>query len=489
MTPEQHHRVRDIFEAALDRDVAGRRSWAAGQAADDPAIRDEILSLLDHHERAGAFLSESVVERVPGLLADDAVLMPGATLGAYTIVRELGRGGMGRVYLASDARLGRQVAIKALAPHLTREPVHRERLRREARAAAGLTHPGICAVYALEETDDELFIVTEFVDGVTLRDEITSGPRPSAAEIVRTAREIAGALAAAHARGIIHRDLKPENIMRARDGRLKILDFGLARLETGSVSPASRTFATEPGMLIGTPAYMAPEQLNGGVVDVRADVFAFGAVLYEYICGVHPFAAATPLATVARVLESDARPLAHQCPHAPLAVLDCVERCLRKAPGQRFDSGAALVLALDRADEPIGRRAGTGWWRTHQLVIIGVYVVASALGWQIKEWVNVPTTVSLFIALGVGSAIGGVLRGHLVFTDYFNRQHLAGERRRAAAPLMIVDVLMALALVADATMLMAWPLTAMLTMSLGVGIALAALVLEPATTRAVLGDS
>ena len=489
MTSEQHRRVREVFEAAVDRDALGRRSWAAGQAADDPAVRDEILSLLDHHERAGAFLSEPIVERVPELLADEAVLLPGTVLGAYTIVRELGRGGMGRVYLASDARLGRQVALKALAPHLTRDPMHRERLRREARAAAGLTHPGICAVYALEETDDDLFIVTELVDGVTLRDEINAGPRPSAAEIVRTAREIAGALAAAHARGIIHRDLKPENIMRARDGRLKILDFGLARFETMSASATSRTFATEPGILIGTPAYMAPEQLNGGVVDVRADVFAFGALLYEYICGVHPFAAATPLATMARVLESDARPLTHQCPHAPIAVLEVIERCLRKAPDQRFRSGAELLAALDRADEPIGRRAGTTWWRTHQLVIIGIYLVASSLGWKIKEWVNVPATVSLFIALGVGAAIGGVLRGHLVFTEHFNRQNLAGERRRAATALMVVDVLMALALAADATTLFAWPLTAVLTMGLGVGIALAALVLEPATTRAVLGDA
>jgi hypothetical protein len=170
-------------------------------------------------------------------------------------------------------------------------------------------------------------------------------------------------------------------------------------------------------------------------------------------------------------------------------VLDCVERCLRKAPEERFRSAAELVLALDRADEPPGRRAGTAWWRTHQLVVIGVYVVASSLGWQIKEWVNVPATVSLFIALGVGSAIAGVLRAHLVFTEHFNRRNLAGERRRVAAALMIVDVLMAMALVADATMLVAWPLTAMLTMSLGVGMALAAFVLEPATTRAVLGDT
>jgi hypothetical protein len=170
-------------------------------------------------------------------------------------------------------------------------------------------------------------------------------------------------------------------------------------------------------------------------------------------------------------------------------VVDCIERCLRKAPEQRFASGAELLSALDRADDPAGSRSGTTWWRTHQLVIVGVYVVASSLGWQIKEWVNAPATVSLFIALGVGAAIGGVLRGHLVFTEHFNRQNLATERRRTASALMIVDVLMALALVADATMLVAWPLTAVLTIGLGVGIALAALVLEPATTRAVLGDT
>jgi serine/threonine protein kinase len=485
MTTEQHQRVRELFEAALDRDGTERGLWIARQAADDPAVRDEVISLLDHHGRAGSFLNEPIVERVPDLLADDTVLAPGATFGAYTIVKELGRGGMGRVYLGSDARLGRQVAIKVLAPHLTRDSVQRERLRREARAAAALTHPGICAVYALEEVDDELFIVTEFIDGATLRDEIASDRRPSAAEIIRTAREIAGALAEAHARGVIHRDLKPENIMRTRDGRLKILDFGLARLEA---APAAGTFVTQPGLLIGTPAYMAPEQLNGEVVDARADVFAFGAVLYEYISGKHPFAAATALATVARVLESDARPLGPRHPHVPLMVIECVERCLRKAPDQRFRSATDIAALLERADELVVSQVGSTWWRIHQLVIIGLYLAASSLGWQIKQWVEVPTTVSLFIALGVGGAIGGVLRGHLIFTERINRRNLGSERRRAAPALMIVDVLMAIALGVDATMLAAWPLTAVLTMALAVGIGLAALVLEPATTKAVLGD-
>jgi eukaryotic-like serine/threonine-protein kinase len=486
MTTDQRQRVREIFEAALDRDSSQRAEWVAQQAADDPAVRDEVISLLDHHGRAGSFLTEPIVERVPDLLADEAVLAPGTTLGAYTIVKELGRGGMGRVYLASDARLGRQVAIKVLAPHLTRDSLQRERLRREARAAAALTHPGICAVYALEEIDDELFIVTEFIDGGTLRHEIASGRRPSPSEIIRTAREIASALAEAHARGVIHRDLKPENIMRTRDGRLKILDFGLARLEAASTAGA---LVTEPGLLIGTPAYMAPEQLTGGPVDVRADVFAFGAVLYEYISGQHPFAAATPLATVARVLESDARPLDVQCPHVPGVVLDCVERCLQKAAEQRFRSAADIAVALERADETIASQAGSTWWRIHQLVIIGLYVGVASLGWQIKEWVKTPTTVSLFIALGVGAAIGGVLRGHLVFTEQINRKNLVGERRRAAPALIVVDLLMAMALVADATTLSAWPLTTMLTMALGVAMALASLVLEPATTRAALGTS
>jgi serine/threonine protein kinase len=161
---------------------------------------------------------------VPDLLADEAALAPGT---AWAHDRQRARPRRHGTYSRPDA-LGRQVAIKVLAPHLTRDNLQRERLRREARAAAALTHPGICAVYALEEIGDELVIVTEVIDGDTLRHEIASGRRPTPSEIIRTAKELAAALADAHSRGVIHRDLKPENIMRTRDGRLKILDFGLA---------------------------------------------------------------------------------------------------------------------------------------------------------------------------------------------------------------------------------------------------------------------
>ncbi|HKE48263.1 MAG TPA: protein kinase, partial [Rhodanobacteraceae bacterium] len=274
MTPEQQRRVRDLFEAAIDRDLSAQ-SWVAREAADDPVVRDEVLSLFDHHSRAGDFLSDPIVDTQPDLFLDEP-LGADTTIGPYTIIRELGRGGMGRVYLARDERLGRTVALKALAPHLVRDLGHRERLRREARSAALLTHPGICTVYALEEIDGHLYIATEFVDGHTLRDEITSGRRPSASEVARAARELADALATAHNRGVVHRDLKPENIMRANDGRLKILDFGLARLDhpstslgAGSAVEATPGRATQTGVILGTPAYMAPEQIDGGTSDAR----------------------------------------------------------------------------------------------------------------------------------------------------------------------------------------------------------------------------
>ncbi len=274
--------------------------------------------------------------------------------------------------------------------------------------------------------------------------------------------------------------------MRTREGRLKILDFGLAKLRAASGPPV---MVTEPGLLIGTPAYMAPEQLNGAPADARADVFAMGAVFYEYICGVHPLAGVTPLATIARVLESDARPLVERCPHVPVTVAECVERCLRKVPDQRYASASEVLAALDRADASGALNSRSSWWRTHQLAVIALYLGAAALGWQIKEWVKTPTTVAIFVALGAGGAIGGVLRGHLVFTEQVNRRHLLGERRRAATALLIVDLLIGGVLVADAAMLSAWPLSAVLTMALGIGIALAALVLEPATTRAALGET
>ena len=203
---EKWGRVRELFERALAEQPADIDAWLGREAPDEPDVRAEVKELLDHNSQNGGFLGEPVGDRFPELLYDEPDYEPGHVIGPYTIVRELGRGGMGRVYLARDTNLGRAVALKAVAPHLTRDPSHRERLKREARAAAGLTGPGICTVYALEEHDGELFIVAEYIEGRTLREEIASGQRPTPADIARTARDIAAAVASAHARGVIHRE-------------------------------------------------------------------------------------------------------------------------------------------------------------------------------------------------------------------------------------------------------------------------------------------
>lgn len=439
-----------------------------------------------HHGAAGSFLLEPATDRAPTLLVEERRLEPGQPIGPYRVVREIGRGGMGRVYLADDERLGRPVAIKALAPHLTADAAHRERLRREARAAAALTHPGICTVYALEEIDGELFIVTELVDGRTLRAEIEEGGLPPPAEVMRAARELAAALAHAHGHRVTHRDLKPENVMRTRDGHLKILDFGLARLDTAS-APAE-TLVTQPGAILGTPAYMAPEQLNGERADARSDVFALGVLLYQYACGVHPFEAATPLAMVGRILESDPDPIDGRRPDLPRPLVDCVERCLRKAPAERFASAAGVRAVLD--GETHGRGGGrvTTWWRAHQLVAIAMYFVACVAAWQVKEWLPGVTT-AVFVGVGIAATVAGVFRGHLLFTERVNAAGLPSERRRAAAVTLVTDLLIALAVAGDGLVLAPErPLAAVLTIALGVGLALARLVVEPATTAASFRD-
>jgi serine/threonine protein kinase len=492
MTPEQHRRARDLFENALEHEPADIVRWLENAAPDDSVVRAEVRSLLDHHARAGTFLTQPAAEAVPHLLEEDRVLDPGAALGPYTVVREIGRGGMGRVYLASDGRLGRRVALKALAPQLTREPQHRERLRREARAAAVLTHPGICTVYALEEFDGELYIATEFVEGHTLRDEIAEAKRPSADAIVSTARDLASALASAHAKGITHRDLKPENVMRTHDGRVKVLDFGLARVEPGPGGIAATLTAPLPGGIAGTPAYMSPEQIEGRPAGPPADIFAFGVLMYEWISGRHPFHAGSALATLARVLDSRPEPLSNHA-QVPAWVAHVVERCLRKPIHERFPSASELRQALDRpAIAETGAPRSSRWWRTHQLVAIALYTIAAAHGWQIKEWLREPLSLWAFVLLGISGSVGGIIRGHLVFTDVMNRAHLTGELARTKRVRLVTDLLIAAVLTMDALLLITTEppqaLIAVLTIALATGIALAAILMEPATTAALLGE-
>jgi predicted Ser/Thr protein kinase len=488
VTPTQWERVRDLFAQAVERDAQVHEAWLHDEAAGDPAVVAEVRSLLEHHARAGAFLSEPVADRVSHLFEEDDRIAPGTVVGPYRIERELGRGGMGRVYLATDSRLARTVALKALPPDRTRDDAQRERLRREARSAAALTHPGICTIYALEEYDGALFIATEYIDGRTLRAEIEDGTPPTADALMVTAGELAAALAAAHRQGIAHRDLKPENVMRTSDGHLKILDFGLAIMTAADVGHTSPRM-TQPGAVIGTPTYMAPEQLNGGTVDARTDVFALGVLLYEYATGRHPFEAPTPVARAANVLAATAPSLAGIRPDLSSTLTAIIGRCLRKNPSDRFASAGEIVDALGADDRLAPFTSGeiTSWWRRHQVVLIGVYLAACAVAWQIKEWAG-GVSRELFLAVGVAAAVAGVFRGHLLFAERMRHASFSMERRRTKPVTLTTDLVMAIALASDGLIIQEdRPVAALLTIALALGIAIARLVVERSTAAAAFG--
>ena len=502
MSSDDSKRLRNLYAAALQRDPEERDAYLDGECEGHPELRAKVTALLAAHakdflEDDDAAAAATRTAPLPG----PAEHVEGRVIGPYIVRRVLGRGGMGVVYLVDDTRLSRPVALKALNPELGRDPGHRERLRLEARAAAALSHPSIATVYSLDEIGDDLYLACEYVPGETLRTVLASGALP-VAHVVTTAAQLARALAAAHTIGVVHRDIKPENVMKTPGGVVKILDFGLARME-GDHSPR----LTQTGVIVGTPAYMAPEQVLGQKVDFRTDLFAFGVLLYELASGVNPFLAKTVSGTLARIVDEEPAVLSRIRPQIPPQLERIVFKCLRKDPVDRYESTLDLVADLEQleidlaqlrqrdprqsahqsAPAPASRRSL--WWLTHQVIIVGLYVVAAWLGWHVKEWIKVPVTVSIFIGLGAGAATGGVLRGHLVFTEYFNRPNLPAERRRVARALIIVDILMGAALVGDAIMLARWPLTAVLTMALGIGIALAAIVLEPATTRATMEDA
>ena len=285
-------------------------------------------------------------------------LTPGTTLGSYAVTAKIGEGGMGEVYRATDTSLDRQVAIKVLPDAFASDAERLARFEREAKVLASLNHPNIGAIYGLEKSGDTRALVLELVEGPTLADRIARGPIP-VDEALPIAKQIAEALEAAHEQGVIHRDLKPANIKVREDGMVKVLDFGLAKAfepEAGSVSASmSPTIsltaaATQIGMVIGTAAYMSPEQARGKVVDKRADIWAFGVVLYEMLAGARPFQGEDVSLTLASVMKSDVdvRTLP---PDVPANLRTVLRRCLEKEPRQRVRDVGDLRLAMEGAFE------------------------------------------------------------------------------------------------------------------------------------------
>ena len=287
--------------------------------------------------------------------------MLGKTLGHYRIVRLLERGGMGEVFVAEDLRLGRQVALKLLSAEHDVSPEGRKRFEREARAVAALSHSNIVAIHDFGEDDGRPFAVTELLEGETLRSALRWGPVPLTTALAWGA-EIAEGLAAAHERGIVHRDLKPENVFVTTGGHLKILDFGLARLDPpNGLSPTATSTATaltEPLAVLGTVGYMSPEQVRGESADARSDLFALGAVLYEMVTGNRAFHGTTTVETMNNILNADLRSLpSHSA--VPPALWRVIVRCLDKRPDRRFKSARDVAFAL----EAVGATAPRAGWR------------------------------------------------------------------------------------------------------------------------------
>jgi serine/threonine-protein kinase len=272
----------------------------------------------------------------------------GRRLGHYLVQERLGSGGMGEVYLAEDTKLGRQVALKLLPPEMARDERRRERFRREARAVAALRHPNIVTIHSVEEAEGLLFLALELVEGLTLRERIDRGPL-SAEEIVDIGTQIGEGLSAAHDAGILHRDLKPLNVMVTGDGRVKLLDFGLAKsLAPRESTPEGMTLTrdTKAGMVLGTPGYMAPEQALGKDVDVRADVFALGVVLYEMATGRSPFRGGTLAAFFDSLLHDPPPSPTTANPALPQGLVRILDKALQKEPDRRYASARELVADL-----------------------------------------------------------------------------------------------------------------------------------------------
>ncbi len=309
----QHwQQAKEIFEGALERTSAERAEFLDRACTGDAALREEVESLLRSYYEAGSFMeSPAVASAGASFVGKHTQLKVGQRVKHYEVLAPIGEGGMGEVYLARDTTLGRRVALKLLPEYVSRDPDRLRRFKREARTASTLSHPNVCVIHEIGETEDARpFIAMEYIEGATLRQRMNDQPM-NLGHALDIAIQVADALAAAHEAEIIHRDIKPENIMIRRDRYVKVLDFGLAKLTERSRPGAStQTMSTlmlnsMPGTVMGTAAYMSPEQARGVEVDRRTDVWSLGVVLYEMVCGRPPFVGATPTDVVVAIVDKD----------------------------------------------------------------------------------------------------------------------------------------------------------------------------------------
>lgn len=340
VTPEQWKTVKEALADALER-PSNERTQYLDRLCLDRALRREVEDLLAAHDEGNTVFDKLLENIVLTTFSQSEDKIPGR-LGRYEIISLLGRGGMGAVYLGLDTQLGRQVAIKILPDETAQDPVVRDRFLREARAVAALNHPGICTIYSIEEEKDVLFLVLEYVRGHTFRDLIIEAPvgwPPEPAVAAGYILQVAEALQVAHEAGIIHRDIKSSNLMRTIGDRVKVLDFGLAK-----VSGASRL--TGDDFKLGTPAYASPEQIRGDPIDERSDLWSLGVVFYEILAGHLPFSGDNAASLFHAVLNDNPRPLRALRAVVPPAISRVIEILLSKSPDRRYASARALIDGL-----------------------------------------------------------------------------------------------------------------------------------------------
>lgn len=370
MTPEHWQRVKEVLNAALGRDPHERAAFLSQACGGDESLRHEVESLIISHGEAGSFIEEPAFNVNAEMFADEQTeSLAGRSFGPYEILSQLGAGGMGDVYLAQDGRLGRQVALKLLPSQFTSDADRLLRFQQEARAASALNHPNILTIHEIGQIDGHPFIATEFIDGVTLRERLTSTSM-KLSEALEIAVQVAAALTAAHAANIVHRDIKPENIMIRDDGYVKVLDFGLAKLTDRPASTIDSEAATRalvktnPGMVMGTVQYMSPEQARGLPVDERTDLWSLGVVLYEMAAGCVPFEGETTTDVILSVVEKEPPPLARYSREIPVELERIVNKALRKNRDERYRTVKDLALdlkSLKQELEKFGVPSSSGW--------------------------------------------------------------------------------------------------------------------------------
>lgn len=426
-----------IFQAALERPAEERAGFLDEVCKDDESLRYQAVRLLASFEESGDFLESpafnSVIKSTSGSPAAIFTSLGigalterdwqvgaavGRTIKQYGVVSLLGAGGMGEVYLAHDRDLDRPVALKLLPAHCTENPELVRRFGVEARSASSLNHPNIITIHEIGEVDGTYFIATEFIEGLTLRQKICSGPMPLE-QAIDVSIQVTRALSAAHSAGIVHRDIKPENIMIRPDGLVKVLDFGLAKLAKAretEIPIAPGRSDTDSRSMIGTPSYLSPEQVGCGKVDHRTDIFSLGIVLYEVLAGRRPFAGKTAASTLDSILAEEPPPIVER--KIPAALRSVVTRSLQKDCALRYPSAAELRADLERVRLATRTTASSGarpsevsaaWW-VWIPGLASILIAAFVVGWFVFGNQRVPVDAK-------GSAPNWVTAKHKQLTD------------------------------------------------------------------------